>query len=45
MWVQINHCMVSDGALMRELCAILSGVVLSDKLLLALFDVVPIGLE
>ena len=44
-WVLLDHNMVSHGVCVVLASGILAFVVLDDKLLLSLLDVVPIGLE
>ena len=43
--VLADHCPVIDSALMVLASGVLAFVVLHDELLLAVFDVLPIGLE
>ena len=43
--VALNHDSVADGVLMDDARRILACIVLKDKLLLSILDVLPIGLE
>jgi len=43
--LQVYHDAVSDGVCVGNPVLVLPLVVLSDKLLLTLFDVIPVGLE